>query len=135
MSDKKPATPMSAFATQKLSQEGVKLELLLPDGTPTEHWLKLRGADCKEFKTAQVMKQRETLEFAQKKNPSAASESTFEERQIIKLISVFVADWSFDEDCTPVNIIKFLTDSPAIAEQVNLFAGTRRNFFVNPSKG
>lgn len=39
----KAPLPMESFFTRENANEGIELPLLLPDGTKTEHWLRIRG--------------------------------------------------------------------------------------------
>lgn len=135
MSNNTNTTPMAAFATRPLSQEGIKIELCLPDGTPTEHFLVVRGADCREFKGAQAKASRMSIQLLQDKE-KLNDEELAERRHCIEVeqVAALVADWSFDEECSRENVVQFLMDAPQIHDQINKFAGNRRNFSVKPSK-
>jgi hypothetical protein len=43
---------MDAFYTRQKANEGIQLPLFLPDGTKTDHWIRIRGIDSDAFRIA-----------------------------------------------------------------------------------
>ena len=60
----KAPLPMESFFTRENANEGIELPLLLPDGTKTEHWLRIRGVDADGFRKAEARSKRKMLEIA-----------------------------------------------------------------------
>ncbi|WP_163836873.1 phage tail assembly chaperone [Spartinivicinus ruber] len=115
---------MTDFFTREKANTGIKLPLTLPDGTETEHYLVIRGVDSDFYQEAVNETRRLVLLDAKNKN----SEYTNKEAELTILASL-VADWSFDEECTPENIKKFLREAPQIAPKIDSVAGDRSLFF------
>lgn len=53
----KAPLPMESFFTRENANEGIELPLLLPDGTKTEHWLRIRGVDARRIPQGRGQKQ------------------------------------------------------------------------------
>lgn len=126
---------MDAFNVTKLSNEGVKLSLMLPDGTPTEEFLVVGGADSKAFRNQVARMNRDMLKIfkrTKEQDPAEFARLTADSNR--ELVAALVLDWSFTEPCDKVNICKFLADAPQIQKAVDDFAGIRANFFVKPSQ-
>lgn len=121
--------PFSAFNIVDLSEAGIKMPLALPNGTKTEHWLRLRGAHSPSFLRASSQADAEQLELTSKKATLDKSEITDAERAITrKMIASLVAEWSSDEECTIENVVKFFEGAPQIQRAVDHFASSERNF-------
>lgn len=123
---------MDAFNVLKLSNEGVKMPLTLPDGTKTEEFLMLRGADSKYFQNAKARANREMVKLAKNQKAEPEDKARREKEITCRLASALVCSWSFDVECDETNIMKFFKDSPQVQEQADMFAGTRTNFFKKP---
>lgn len=132
MSNKKTSvTPMDQFHTRAKSSEGVNVPLMLPDGSPTEHWVKVRGVDSDEYRRADSRARRRAIDIAQEKD-EAKREDMIEDTKL-DVLSVLVADWSFDRPCTPEEVKAFLREAPQIADLVDKTAYKRALFFVKSS--
>jgi hypothetical protein len=118
---------MEEFFTQDVSSKGKKLPLYLPNGDKSKDWLVVRGSDSSEFKLADIIGKRETVQIAQIKDPQMQAEAV--RASEVKAIASLVADWSFPKECNQSNVITFLTKAPQIADAVNRYAGARTNFF------
>ena len=132
MSNKKTSvTPMDQFHTRAKSSEGVNVPLMLPDGSPTEHWVKVRGVDSDEYRRADSRARRRAIDIAQEKD-EAKREDMIEDTKL-DVLSVLVADWSFDRPCTPEEVKAFLREAPQIADLVDKTAYKRALFFAKSS--
>jgi hypothetical protein len=123
---------MDAFNVVKKATEGVKMPLNLPDGTPTEHFIVVRGADSTRFRGAKAKYNRELAKGLKSCKDDAEKQEALQDETTRKMVAALVVDWSFDTECNETNIRKFLADSPQIQEQIDSFAGVRSNFFVKP---
>lgn len=122
-----PVLGMEQFFTRQKSNEGVVLPLSLPDGSPTEHWIRIRGVDSDEYRKADARARRKAMEIAQEKD-EAKRDDMIEETKIDVLAALFV-DWSFDKPCTAEHVREFLREAPQIAEVVDKSAYRRALFF------
>lgn len=130
--DKKASvTPMGLFHTRAKSGEGASVPLMLPDGSPTEHWVKVRGVDSDEYRRADSRARRRALDIAQEKD-DAKREDMIEDTKL-DVLSVLVADWSFDRPCTPADVKEFLREAPQVADLVDKTAYKRALFFGKSS--
>lgn len=124
-------TSMDQFFTRAKSNEGVSVPLLLPDGSPTEHWIKVRGIDSDEYRRADSRARRRAIDIAQEKD-EGTREDMIEDTKL-DVLSVLVADWSFPKPCTPEEVKAFLREAPHIADLVDKTAYKRALFFVKSS--
>lgn len=118
---------MKEFYTRSKANEGKKVPLSLPDGSPSEHWLMVRGVDSDEFRRAEAKSKRKAIELAQIKDDKERQEAIEQEK--LELIAVLVADWSFDEECSRENVVEFLREAPQIGDMVDRIAVSRASFF------
>ncbi len=120
---------LSDFATRAEANEGKKLFLLLPDGTPTEEYLLVRGIDSDEFRAAKTAASRAVFELDKKQLDDKAFIKKFDEDAEFTQFQALVIGWSLEEEFTPDNLKLLLTESPNIRERVNNFAANRAEFF------
>lgn len=126
MSNKSPSLDMKDFFTRDRANEGIELPLFAPGSNEKSgHWLRVRGVDSDEFRSAQVLSQRNLRDaFDGGKVPT----EQFHIDQKRLLVASLVAGWSFDKEFNQKNLLDFLTNAPQIEESVNQIA-TRRNLF------
>lgn len=106
--------------------------LPLPDGTPTQEKLRIRGVDSEIFRKAEIESRRRVLELAAKHGKDGISpEEQLEER--ITLIASLVAGWSFEHECTTENVKAFLREAPQITDLIDSLAAKRSRFFKKSS--
>ena len=122
---------MKEFYTRQKANEGVELPLYHPDGTVSEHWIKVRGVDSDNFREAEATAKRKAVELSQIEDVTARARKVRETE--LECIAALVAGWSFPEPCTPENVVTFLTEAPQIADMVNRFAARRADFFTKKS--
>lgn len=123
---------MKEFFTRAAANNGRRLKLTLPSGEPSEHWLHIIGIDSDTFRKAQAIQHRNTMEASSSVDAGDITQEEAEDAYDTSrtaLISSLITEWSFDKPCNPKAVIKFLTEAPQIATAVNLFAGTRKEFF------
>lgn len=122
---------MEAFFTRTRANEGIDIPLVLPDGTRSEHWIKIRGVDSDEFRLADAAERRKGMEIAM-------MESTLEKAVAIEeaktsLIASLIISWSFEQECTTENIKKLLREAPQISDAIDTVASRRSLFFERKS--
>ena len=89
---------MEAFFTRERANEGVEVPLYTPDGTKSQHWVRIRGVDSDAFREAEANSKREAFRVA-------SIEDTVERAKAIQdaklnLIAALVISWSFEKECT-----------------------------------
>ena len=116
------AAEMSAFATRKIGNDGIKLELTLPDGTPTSRYLIVRNYRCDAYR-------KKLAEIRDRVAENGKPDEQQREADRLALIASLVVGWNFDMDCTPAHVATFLGEAQLVAEQVDRFAMDDERFF------
>jgi hypothetical protein len=129
---------MEDFFTQPQSEDGAKLELMLPDGSGSGHYLIIRGFDSKAYKVAEVKALRESRQSVIKYSDDSGKVTPDKEVEIFEKAELFrasslVSSWSFKHDCNSKNVMEFLEKAPHIKESIIEFSSKRSNFFTKPS--
>ena len=130
----------SEFVTRPLANEGVKVSLLLPDGSKSDHWLKIRGADSDAYRHGQAELFRLNMQKIQTDGKIEESVKAFEEKHT-EILASCIAGWSFDEELTCEEAIQFLKDAPKVRDTIeetirdqNLFLKKKRKRSSNTVK-
>lgn len=113
------------------ANEGARLDLLDADGKHTEDWLHILGTDSQAFQIANRNMRRKLFAFIEEKGEKvkltdAYAEFTLAEQRYLQ--AVLVKGWSFDEPCTPENVVSLLTLAPYVGEQIDEFSSKRSRF-------
>jgi len=121
---------MEKFFTRSIAEAGKQIALSYPDGTPSPHWIKVRGVDSDAYAKASAAERKHLLQEQAKAadNDRELAEEVFEASKH-RLLTALVADWSFDQECTPENVAALLREAPQIAEKINLLSADRSFFF------
>lgn len=118
---------MDAFNTVAMANKGRKLPLLLPDGSPSEHWLSVGHIYADAFRRESEKVQREFADSDFKDDAVAAEKFVQDNRP--RVLATLVYGWSFEQECTPENVEAFLRSAPQIADKVNEYCGSNAYFF------
>lgn len=122
---------MEAFYTRERANEGIKIPLYLPDGTKTEHWLRIRGIDSDHFRLAEAESKRDAMRVAMIEDPLERAKAIADAK--LSLIAELVISWSFEKECTHENVKEFFRQAPQIADAVDQVASKRALFFAKRS--
>lgn len=122
---------MEAFFTRERANEGIEVPLYLPDGTKTEHWLRIRGVDSDHFRLAEAESKRDAMRVAMIEDPLERAKAIADAK--LNLIAALVISWSFEKECTLENIKEFFRQAPQIADAVDQVASKRALFFAKRS--
>ncbi len=123
---------LESFYTQDKSEAGVKLPLVRPDGSETEHWLHVRGTDSDVFRLAERAGQRKGRDLGLSTMDKDKLEQGFYQIET-EVIASLVKSWSFDKPCTQANVVELFTKAPQIRDMVNRLGAKRALFFSNGS--
>lgn len=109
----------SQFHTKRAANEGVKLNLTLPDGTPTEEWLHVVSQDSDIFTKAYADMRKKGL-----KNDTISDEDS-------RMVSAqCVTGWSAEEPCTAEAVAVLFREAPYIQREVDLIIYDNKRFFA-----
>lgn len=101
-----------AFDVRSVVEDGIKLDLNLPDGSPSGHWLKVRNYRCAPYR--QVLAEI-TARVAEKGPPDAAQKHA----DRLALLVALTADWSFETKLTPESARDFFDRAMLVRDQVD----------------
>ncbi|MAF43768.1 MAG: hypothetical protein CMI54_06340 [Parcubacteria group bacterium] len=124
---------MEEFFTRQKSNEGVKLPLVHPDGSPSKHWIKVRNTKSDAFRdklSAQYEMQQAAI-GAQDENGNAIEVEALDQNV---LLATLIADWSLEDELSDENKLKLMVEAPQIADQIDKYATNNKLFFSDPSK-
>lgn len=121
------AVGMDAFFTRGASNEGIQLPLYLPDGTKSEHWIRIRGVDSDAFRAADADARRDMFRVAAIEDREERAREIAASKR--RLAASLVCDWSFDKPCTLENVDAFFVEAPQIMDAVDTAASKRKLFF------
>lgn len=125
------AAGMEAFFTRGKANEGIKLPLWTPQGTKSEHWVRILGIDSDAFRMANAEAQRDAFRIAQIEDPAErAAEIALSKR---RLVASLVAEWSFDRPCNVDTVADFFREAPQIMDAIDTAASKRALFFAKGS--
>lgn len=123
---------MQDFYTRQKGSEGKKVPLYSPSGEPTSHWLLVRSIDSDEFRRAEIQAKRAAAKLVEIEDEEERAAEV--RKQTTGVIASLIAGWSFEQECSPDNVVNFLTEAPQIADMVNQIAARRRDFYNAPSE-
>ncbi|MBN7822261.1 hypothetical protein [Bowmanella yangjiangensis] len=132
-------TGIDAFKTRGKANEGIRITLSQPDGTPTEHWLQVRSVWSDDYQAARSELIRQAIEDGKRiadADPGEVAELKHEadRRRRATLCASLIAGWSFsDMECTEEKVAEFLLEAPQILRHVEQIAEDDRRFFSNGS--
>jgi hypothetical protein len=119
--------PRTLFHTRAPSNEGVRLDLVTPNGERTDHWLKVLGADSDAFRDAELLAKRDSIRVGGIKDEAERLAET--RRLQVRLLSAVVVAWSFEHPCTREAVEEFLTEAPQVADSIDTLISKRALFF------
>lgn len=125
--DSNVAGGMDAFFTRQKANEGLQLPLYLPNGTKSEHWVRILGVDSDAFREAEAESKRDAFRVAALEDPRERAEAIQSGKR--RLLAVLVVAWSFDKPCTRENVEAFFREAPQIMDAIDTAAGRRALFF------
>ena len=130
-SDKAAIKPfaLSDFFTLGALEAGKKFPLTLPDGTETEHYLMVIGADAPAARRRLLEITRERRDRDDTKL-SADALYDIEAANTIKYRSSLVIGWSFDAPFSTEAVAELIQQNPGLSTDIELFASNRARFFA-----
>lgn len=132
-------TGIDAFKTRGKANEGIRITLSQPDGTPTEHWMQVRSVWSDDYQAARSELIRQAIEdgkrLAEAKPEEAADlKHEADRRRRAKLCASLIAGWSFEDlEFSEEAAAEFLLEAPQILVHIEKIAEDDRRFFANGS--
>lgn len=122
---------MKEFFTRAGANAGTRIELKLPDGKPSPHWLHVLGADGDVFRQAAVVASREVVRaisaFPNGK-PSDVELAKIRQEARLRNLAAVITEWSFALPCDEDNKLELLREAPQIADAVDRLISDRSLF-------
>lgn len=122
------AAGMDEFFTREKANEGIQVPLWRPDGTKSEHWVRIVGIDSDVFRQADAEARRDAIRIAQLESGSERAMEIARSKR--RLIAHLVVAWSFDQECTVENVEQFFVNAPQIMDAIDVAASKRTLFFA-----
>jgi hypothetical protein len=118
---------LADFNTTDRAEEGVKLDLLLPNGEPSGEWVQVRSY-------LSPIAQKARYE-AERKRAEKGDKLTFEDGQALEAESraALVKAWSFEDACTTDSVKAWLLTSQMVSQAIIVAATQDQRFFGKPS--
>jgi hypothetical protein len=118
---------LADFNTIDRAEEGVKLDLLLPNGEPSGEWVQVRS-----YLSAHAQKTRYEVE---RKRAEKGDKLTFEDGQALEAEAraALVKAWSFEDECTPDAIKAWLLKAQKASQAIMVASTQDERFFGKPS--
>ena len=124
---------MDVFKTRDRANEGKRLALFAPDGSPTAHWLQVRHVWSDAFQDANAAEVAGIQAALLEAEGDEAAAAEIKREAKLRLWAALVADWSFDTPCTPEAVVDFLRSAPQIGRVLDKFAADSKRFFGDGS--
>lgn len=121
---------ITSLYTRNKANEGVKFSI--PE--QPDEWLVIRGLDSDTYRDARADRSRRNLEILEQHQKEKLTPAQLEQLHYeanIDLFAALVADWSFDEECSPENVKAALREAPFLQRLVDTKCGERQSFFEN----
>lgn len=113
----------SDFYSKSKHEEGTKVLLKQPDGTPTEEFVVLVGRDSEAFRRAQA-KYRDLSVQAQ------ADDKPFDAYvEGVRLTASAIKAWSLEDELNEKSAMDFLLNAPYITDQLDAALYDSKRFF------
>ena len=126
---------MEKFFTRQKAQEGKKVPLSLPDGSPTEHWIVIRGIDSDSYAEAMAAERRMMIDNTVEVDGKTKIDPAITKDAPLRVLASLVAAWSFEEECNTKNVINLLKEAPQLREELDTITADRKYFFGEEGSG
>lgn len=127
------AAGMNEFFTRNKANEGLQLPLYRPDGTKSDHWVRVLGVDSDVFRRADAESRRDAFRIAQIEDVTERSQAIADSKR--RLVAALVVAWSFDKPCNVETVEEFFREAPQIMDAIDMAASKRALFFASRSSG
>ena len=117
---------MDEFYTRGTANEGIRIDLYLPNGDKSDHWIEMRGVYSDEYRRAYRRLMAKISDAAKGDDTESRSKRLYDYE--IELLSYLVKGWSFDKKPTQKNIINFLMEAPQVADSLDFVANDNKVF-------
>jgi hypothetical protein len=123
--------------TRKRHNDGIRVDVKDDTGAVVG-WIRVRGLDADAYRTAHDAVNQAMVRLAgvvRAKDAGApllaATQAEKDEARLAERVAL-VAEWSFDDVCTPANVTELLREAPALSDQI-YYAACDRDRFLGAS--
>lgn len=109
---------MDQFFIRDAQNEGIKVPLVRPDGTESDHWLTVYGNFSDTFQRVRREVMASAVAEAKRSSNTDEREAANESRRL-RLLACLIKDWSFDKPCSEREKVRFLQQAPQIGEAID----------------
>ena len=112
------------FYVRQRAEEGRRVDLSNPDGTPSGHWMVVRSVLSSQYEEAFKQISRaalgEVMQIASAGDKAAIAlmTKTLRRNRKARLVASLIADWSFDCDCSEQEKTRLLVSAPRLRRQI-----------------
>lgn len=124
---------MEKFYTRKQSNDGIKLPLPLPDGSPSGYHLIIKGKYSDDFRINEADMKRKALEVVSKYPEDKKKRDQMLLKLEITFLASLVTGWSLDDEFNTKNVETFLREAPQVRDLVDLSVAKNSLFFGKSS--
>jgi len=121
--------PQDFYVIQR-AEEGRRVDLSNPDGTPSGHWMVVRSVLSSQYEEAFKQISRtalgEVMQIASAGDKAAIALMTkmLRRNRRARLVASLIADWSFDCDCSEQEKTRLLVSAPRLRRQIERISET-----------
>ncbi|MGV8864107.1 MAG: hypothetical protein ACOH2T_23425 [Pseudomonas sp.] len=121
--------PQDFYVKQK-AEEGRRVDLSNPDGTPSGHWMVVRSVLSSQYEEAFKQISRAALDdvmrIASAGDRAAVTlmTKTLGRSRKARLVASLIADWSLDCDCSEQEKTRLLVSAPRLRRQIERVSET-----------
>ena len=124
---------MEKFYTRKKSNDGIKLPLPLPDGSPSGEHLIILGKYSDTFRINEADMKRRAVETVSKYPNDKKKRDEAMLKLEVEFLGTLVTGWSFEQEFNKKNIEMFLSEAPQIRDLVDKSIANNALFFGESS--
>lgn len=124
---------MEKFYTRKKSNDGIKLPLPLPDGSPSGEHLIILGKYSDTFRINEADMKRRAVEIVSKYPNDKKKRDEAMLKLEVEFLGTLVTGWSFEQEFNKKNIEMFLSEAPQIRDLVDKSIANNALFFGESS--
>lgn len=118
MSDTTTTKSYADFITRPQANEGIKIDLMLPTGEKSEHWLLVAGVDSDIYRKGKAGLMRLALKQGKEKSEDESKENEEYNEAIQRLYASCILDWSFSEGASIDEKVSLLADAPQLRDRL-----------------
>lgn len=124
---------LAQFYTRQAANDGLRLEVPLPDGSPSGEWLHVLHSDSDAFRA----KRADVMARAAQLPPDTAQDERkrLMDAAMLELLASLVSGWSLEDELSEAAVIDLLRNAPYIHDWLDRKTSDASLFFGKTSTG